>query len=118
MVLKAVYFRPVFIPVEHLNRIIVRTRQDIGESWVDNYVADVVTVILDCFEFLSGIVVVDSEFCVVGAYNNPLLTCDKFCTSHGRVCNFERTDLALSVVIENGNISNVKSYQDPGKGRM
>jgi hypothetical protein len=24
----------------------------------------------------------------------------------------------LSIVIENGNITNVKSYQDPGKGRM
>jgi len=93
MVLESVDLRPVFIPIEHLNRVVVRAGQHVGKGRVHNNVSDVVSVLVDSLDLFGGIVVVDAEFGVIGAYNNPLFARDELSTTDRRIGDLDGPDL-------------------------
>lgn len=95
MILKSVDFSPAFLPIEHLDRVVVRARQHVRQRRVHHDVSDVVGVLFNGLHFFGGIVVVDSELCVVGADNYPLFAHDELSTADGGIRNLNRADLRL-----------------------
>ena len=81
-------------------------------------VSDVVGVLLDCLNFLSGVIIEDSEKVVIRSDNDPLFAGNEFCATDGRVGDLNRAHLSLRIVIVDHHGTTVKRGQYPGKGGM
>ena len=62
---KRVNLRPVFVPVEHFDCVVVRARDHVGLRWVHRDVSDVVCVLLNGLDLLRCVVVEDAKHVVV-----------------------------------------------------
>ncbi len=81
---------------------------------MDSQVSDEVIVFIDNFEFLRGVVVVNSDLRVVCTNHDPLLASHELGASHWSISHFKRAHLCLLIVIKNCNVACVESDQDPG----
>jgi hypothetical protein len=89
VVLIGIDLLPLFIPVEELDGLVVGATQEVGQSRVYCQVSDEVCVLIDHFELLARIVVIDSNFGIVSTHNNPLFSGYKFSASHWSIGNLE-----------------------------
>ena len=114
MVHKRVNFGPVLVPIEHADSVIIRARQHVWHGRVHCDVANVVRVLLDRLDLLRRVVVEDAEQVVTGADDDPLFASDEFSTTHGRVCDLDRADLRLRVVVVDHDCAPVEGREHPG----
>lgn len=82
MPLKDLSAHPPFVPVPKLYQHVIRWWQHIWKSWMDCYTSDVISMSLKNFNFVHGIVVVDTNEHIICTGNNPLFPWHKFCRPH------------------------------------
>ena len=58
-------------------------------------IPNIVCVLLNCLDLLCRVVIEDAKEVVIASNNDPLLACNEFGATHGRVGDFNRTDLRL-----------------------
>ena len=85
VVLKRVNFLPVLVPVKHPDGVVVTTGEYIGLGGMNSDVPDVVFVLLDCLDLLSGVVVKHAQQVIVRTHNYLLFTGDESSTPNWRI---------------------------------
>ena len=118
MVKKRVNTRPFFIPVEHLNCVVVTAGDNVRHRGVDSDVSDVVSMVFDRFYFFGRVVVEHSDERVICSDNDPLFARDKLCNTYWSVCNFKGPDLCLCVPVVNCDTTCIESNKNPGQCGM
>ena len=81
-------------------------------------VSDKVCVLIHHFQLLTGIIVVNTNLCVISANHDPLLARHELCTSHWSISNFKGPNLSLLIIVEYNNSSGIESDKDPGECGM
>ena len=56
-------------------------------------ISDKVGVLIHNFQLLTGVIVVDTNLCVISANYNPLFSRDEFRASHRRIGDLKRSHL-------------------------
>ncbi len=118
MPLKVLRAIKVLIPVPELDAHIIGTGEDVGEGGVHLDEADVIRMGLDLLDLLHGVVVVDSEFHVVGCGDEPLLARDEFGTADGKLGELEGFDAGSGFVVPDHDFSAVEGGEGPWFGWM
>ena len=113
MIHKRVNFGPGFIPVKHVDGIIIASREDIGQVGMDNDMSNIVLVLIYGFHLLSSVVVVHSQQVVVTAHDYHLLARNELGTSHRRVCYLKRTNLGLVIVVIDHDSASIERDEYP-----
>lgn len=71
-------------------------------------IANIIGMGLKFFNFLHGIVIVDTEAHIIRCRDEPLLACNKFGTSDGKFGDLECLDIGARFIIPNGHIARVE----------
>ena len=64
-------------------------------------VSDEVCVLIDDFKLFAGVIVVDTNLCIISSHYDPLLSRHELSASYRGISDFEGPDLLLLIVVVN-----------------
>ena len=118
VILIGINLGPRLIPVEELDRLIIRATEDIGQVWMHRKVPDEVSVLIDDLELLTGVVVVHANLCIISSHYDPLLSRHELSASNRGISDLEGSDLCLLIVVVNYDGTCIEPDKHPWQGGM
>ena len=118
MIKKRINSRPFLVPIKHLYRVVITAGDDVRHSGMDSDVADVVSMVFNCFYFFGRVVVEHSDERVICTDDDPLFSRDKLGNTHWSVRNFKGSYLGLCVPVVYGDATCIESNKNPGQCGM
>ena len=80
---------PVLVPIKKLNSLIIRATQDVWHLRMNCKISNEIRMLVNSFQFLTCVVVEDTDLLVICTYNDPLLPSNKLSAADWSIRDFK-----------------------------